>query len=213
MNTNRFFSTVRIVTVMAFVLLVAGASSVLAADKSSNASAPMRVVAGGLTAEQQRAAQAELSSRLLSDLPSNAIPIQIPFTAEEAAAVHASKSIVPLKIGVVKAITPRIKVRGKTIAALPGRDGGLVWAAVFSSNNAGAIRLHVEDMSLPANTELFIYSRNGQAYGPYTGAGEVWTATIFGSEAILQLRISPAAAKSDIKSRFVSRSGSRCDYA
>ena len=48
-------------------------------------------------------------------------------------------------------------------------------------------------MSLPANAELFIYSRNGQAYGPYTGAGpdgsgEFWTATIFGSEAILQLQ-------------------------
>ena len=53
-------------------------------------------------------------------------------------------------------------------------------------------------MSLPANAELFIYSRNGQAYGPYTGAGpngtgEFWTATIFGSEAILQLQ-----AKSDL---------------
>ncbi|MCI0615072.1 serine protease, partial [bacterium] len=60
-------------------------------------------------------------------------------------------------------------------------------------DNAGAIRLHVKNMSLPANAELFIYSRNGQAYGPYTGAGpdgsgEFWTATIFGSEAILQLQ-------------------------
>jgi hypothetical protein len=69
---------------------------------------------------------------------------------------------------------------------------------MFSSENAGAIRLHIKDMSLPADAQLFVYSRDGQAYGPYTGAGpdgtgEFWTATIFGTEAILQLQ-----AKSDL---------------
>lgn len=181
MNSDRFFSLSSMVT--AFVFLVVSATLVLAA------SAPMRVASEGLTAEQQVAAQAELSSKLLRDFPSNAIAVQILFTAEEAAAVDANKSTVPLKIGVVKAITPQIKVRGIT---------GLVWAAVFSSDNAGAIRLHIKDMSLPADAELFIYSRDGQAYGPYTGAGpdgtgEFWTATIFGTEAILQLQ-----AKSDL---------------
>jgi V8-like Glu-specific endopeptidase len=176
MNSNRFLSKSSIIT--AFVLLVAGASLVLAA------SAPMRVASEGLTVEQQLAAQAELSSKLLKDLPSNAALIRIPFTADEAANVDAMKSTVPLKIGAVKTITPRVQVRG---------NPGNVWAAVFSADNAGAIRLHVKEMSLPANAELFIYSRNGQAYGPYTGAGpdssgEFWTATIFGSEAILQLQ-------------------------
>jgi lysyl endopeptidase len=181
MNSDRLFSKTSIVT--AFVLLLVGASLVLAA------SAPMRVASEGLTVEQQLAMQAELSSKLLKDLPANAVAVKIPFTSDEAAAVDAMKSRVPLKIGVVKAITPRIEVRGKP---------GLVWAAVFSSDNAGAIRLHVKNMSLPANTELFIYGRNGQAYGPYIGAGplrtgDFWTATIFGSEAILQLQ-----AKSDL---------------
>jgi lysyl endopeptidase len=181
MNSNRFLSKVSIIT--AFVLLVAGTSLVLAA------SAPMRVASEGLTVEEQLAAQAELSSKLLKDLPANAAAINIPFTADEAAIVDAMKATVPLKIGVVKAITPRVQVRGNV---------GSVWAAVFSSDNAGAIRLHVKNMSLPANAELFIYSRNGQAYGPYTGAGpdgsgEFWTATIFGSEAILQLQ-----SKSDL---------------
>lgn len=181
MNSNRFLSKTSILT--AFVLLLVGASLVLAA------SAPMRVASEGLTVEQQLAMQAELSSTLLKDLPANPVAVKIPFTADEAATVDAMKSKVPLKIGVVKAITPRIEVRGK-----PGQ----VWAAVFSSENVGAIRLHVKNMSLPANTDLFIYSRNGQAYGPYIGAGphgtgDFWTATIFGSEAILQLR-----AKSDL---------------
>ena len=184
MNSNRSFSMTSILNVMAFVLLVAGASFVLAA------SAPMRVASGGLTVQQQLAAQADLSSRLLKDLPSNAVAVRIPFSADEAAAFDAAKSTVPLKIGVVKTITPRIEVRGKT---------ALVWAAVFSSVNAGAIRLRVTNMSLPANAELFIYGRNGQAYGPYTRTGpnrtgEFWTATIFGSEAILQLQ-----TKSDLR--------------
>ncbi|MCI0415886.1 serine protease [bacterium] len=98
----------------------------------------------------------------------------------------------------------RQPVRGKSGVAMPTREGGLVWAGVVTSKNAGAIRLHVEDMSLPGNMELYLYSRNGQAYGPYTGAGphdtgEFWTATIFGSEAILQLHVSSAATKLDLR--------------
>lgn len=188
MKNDRFLSLASIVMVMAFVLLAAG--FIFAA------SAPMRVASEGLTVEEQLAAQADLSNRLLSNLPANAVAVRIPFTADEAAAVDAAKSTVPLKIGVVKAVTPRLEFHGN--AGLPTREGGVAWAAVFSSDNAGAIRLHVEDMSLPANTEMFLYSRNGQAYGPYTGAGpdgtgEFWTATIFGSEAILQVQ-----AKSDL---------------
>ncbi|HSE39356.1 MAG TPA: hypothetical protein VLH08_01210, partial [Acidobacteriota bacterium] len=204
MNSDRFFSMASIVTVMAFVLLVVGASSVLAADQTSHASAPMRVVSGGLTAEQQMVAQAELSKKLLNNLPSNAVAVPIPFTAEEAATIDASKSTVPLKIGLVKSISPRIEVRGQMVGRIPPREDGPVWATIFNSTNAGAIRLHVEDMSLPANTELYVYSRNGQSYGPYTGrgpdsTGEFWTATIFGAEAILQLHVLAAAAKSDLK--------------
>jgi lysyl endopeptidase len=182
MNSNRFLS---MTSITAFVLLILGAGLVLAASE------PMRVVSEGLTVEEQLAAQAELSSKLLKDLPANALAVKIPFTAEEAAVVNAAKSTVPLKIGIVKRLSQRVRMRG---------NPGLVWAAVFSSENAGAIRLHVERMSLPANSELFIYSRDGQAYGPYTGAGpagtgDFWTATIFGSEAILQLH-----GKSDLSS-------------
>src|SRR3712207_1973352 len=72
-------------------------------------------------------------------------------------------------------------------------DGGIVWAAAVRSEGAGAIRLHVQDMSLPRNAELYVYSRGDQAYGPYIGAGpnfsgDFWTTAVFGSEAILQLR-------------------------
>ena len=84
MNSKRFFSLSSILT--AFVLLIVGASLVLAA------SAPMRVASEGLTVEEQLAAQADLSSRLLKDLPSNATAVKIPFTADEAAIVDAMKA-------------------------------------------------------------------------------------------------------------------------
>jgi lysyl endopeptidase len=207
-------------TLMAIVLLVLAAAPITAADRTSHAKAPMRVVAEGLTTQEHIQQQAELSRRLLEDLPSAAAESarRITLTPEEILAIdRAPSSAVPLKIGIVKALAPGIEVyglksgaldrqptRGKSVEAVPTRDGGLVWAAIVSSKNAGAIRLHVEDMSLPRNTELYLYSRNGQAYGPFTGAGpngtgEFWAATIFGSEAILQLRISSAATKLDLR--------------
>jgi hypothetical protein len=188
--------------------------AVSAADRRDYAEAPMRVVTEGMTAEEHLQEQAELSRQLLAEMPAKAVEsvVRIPLTPEEASAVdRAPRPSIPLMIGVVKAMAPGIEVygltrgrsdrqptRGKSGTALPSRDGGLVWAAVVTSENAGAIRLHVEDMSLPRNVELYLYSRTGEAHGPYTaagpnGTGEFWTATIFGPEAILQLRVSSSA--------------------
>jgi hypothetical protein len=207
-------------TVLALPLLVVIAvvflatAPVAAADRRNHAEAPMQVVSEGMTAEEHVQQEAQLSQRLLAELPATAkeSAVRIPLTPEEVSAVdRAPRPSVPLMIGVVKAMAPGIEVygltrgaserqptRGKSATAMPTRDGGLVWAAVVTSENAGAIRLHVEDMSLPRNVELYLYSRSGEAHGPYTaagphGTGEFWTATIFGSEAILQLRISSSA--------------------
>jgi lysyl endopeptidase len=203
-------------TMFAFALLVIAATPLSAADR--HAEAPMRVVAEGLTAQEQLQKQAELSRRLLEDLPAVRSTARVGLTQEEISAIdRAPRSSVPLRIGVVKTIAPGLELyglrrgsldlqttRGKSGTAVPARDGGLVWAAIISSKNAGAIRLHVEDMSLPRNVELYLYSRNGEAHGPYTGAGphgtgEFWTATIFGSEAILQLHVSSSATRVDLR--------------
>ena len=220
MNTKRL-NLATMLTILALALFVFYATPMSAADRQSHAEAPMRMVTEGSTTQEHMQQQAELSRRLLDELPSGAAEsaIRITLTQEEISAIdRAPSSAVPLKIGVVKAMSPGIEVyglrsgsldrqptRGKSGEASPTRDGGLVWAAVVTSKNAGAIRLHVEDMSLPRNMELYFYSRNGQAHGPYTGTGpdgtgEFWTATIFGSEAILQLRVSSAATKLDLSS-------------
>ena len=209
-------SAALILAMFALSLVVVTSAPVLAADQKSRAEAPMRVLTEGMTAQQHLQQQAELSQRLLRELPAVSAEsvIRIPLTAEDVSQIESSsKSEVPLKIGLVKALAPGLEVsglmrgsagrhstHGKNAVAIPTADGGLVWAAIVSSNNAGAIRLHVQNMSLPAGVELYVYNRHGEAHGPYTAAGpdrtgEFWTATIFGSEAILQLRVSSAAAR------------------
>jgi len=176
--------------------------------------APMQVATEGPTAAEHLQRQAELSRWLAGELPLAArdAAIRITFTPEEIAAVdEGSRYATPLKIGLVKPMTPGIEVdgldrgssapparRGESGRAYPTVDGGLVWAAVVTAEGAGAIRLHIEDISLPAKAELYLYSQDGQAHGPYiatgpSGTGEFWTGTIFGSEAILQLHFSGPA--------------------
>ncbi len=183
------------------------------------AEAQMQVVTEGMTAEEHLQQQAELSRWLGSELPSAALgtPTRIQLTRDEIDAVEqAPRSAVPLKIGLVKAMTPGAEVIGLTRedsgrqarqgtsgVAHPTADGGFVWALAVTSEQAGAIRLHVEGMSLPGKAALYFYSRGGEAFGPYTaegpnGTGEFWTATVFGSEAILQLRVAGPADDADL---------------
>ncbi len=179
----------------------------------------MQIMTGGLTAEEHLQRQAELSRWLAGELPSTALetPVRIHLGPEEIDAVNqAPRSSVPLKIGLVKPMTPGVEIvgldrgssdpqpgRGTSGLARPTADGGFVWALLVTSKDAGAIRLHVEGLSLPRNAELYFYSRDGQAHGPYTGSGpnrtgEFWTATVFGSEAILQLRLSGPVRDADL---------------
>jgi V8-like Glu-specific endopeptidase len=90
---------------------------------------------------------------------------------------------------------------GRNGVARRTRDGEFVWSAVVRAEGAGGIRVHVTDFKLPGHVELYLYSRDGQAHGPYVakgpnGTGEFWTATIFGSEAILQFR---GASNADVR--------------
>lgn len=194
------------------VFLVVGAISPVAAAKQY-AEAPMRVMTKGLTAEQLVRQQIMLSRRLARELPVGALDkaTHVPLASEEAATLEgASRRESPMKIGFVKAMVPSIAVSGLDLepraigAVRPTADGGFVWAAVVKAENAGAIRLHIEDMSLPANAQLYVYSRTDQAYGPYTGAGpnftgEFWTTAVFGAEAVLQVRLTGPVSDDDLR--------------
>jgi lysyl endopeptidase len=205
---------------IAAVILAAGWVSPAAAAGRSYDEAPMQVVKSGLTAEQQVRRQVELSWRLSRELPSGVQEkaVRIPLSSNEIDAVdQGPRRVSPLKIGLVKALAPAIVVAGLDLETLdlqpfreeaglfrPTADGGLVWAAVVKSENAGAIRLHVQGLSLPRNAELYVYNRAGQAYGPYTGTGtdftgDFWTTAIFGSEVILQVRLNGPVSDADLR--------------
>ena len=173
--------------------------------------APMRVATEGMAASEHMQRQVELSQRLAGELPHAAqrAAIRIELTPAEIASIdEGSRYATPLKIGLVRPMTPAIQIdglvsdrsgrqplRGAAGLAERTQDGGFVWAAIVTSAETGAIRLHIENLSLPDNAELYLYSLDGQAHGPYTGdgpngTGEFWTPTIFGPEAILQVRVS-----------------------
>ncbi len=166
---------------------------------------PMQVVTKGLRVEQHLRLQAELSRRLSLEMPANAAEkaVRVPLTADEVDAIEkAPRAVSPLRIGLVKALKPGLVVAGLDDVERTA-DGGAVWATVVKSERAGAIRLHVQDLSLPANAELYVYSHAGQAYGPYTlsgpdFSGDFWTTAVFGSEVILQIRFAAPVSDADL---------------
>jgi hypothetical protein len=206
-------------SIAAVVAWGAGASPAAAAGRRV-VQMPSEVVTEGLSVDQELARQAELSGVLLSELPegANLQHVAISVSNEEIASIDRSdRSSVPLKVGIVKAMTPPVDVSGLDIEAsstlprrgtvglaVPARDGEFSWAVSVTAQGAGALRLHVEEMSLPRGVELYVYSRLGEAYGPYTGTGpnrdgDFWTTSIFGTEAILQLRVGAGANPASLR--------------
>jgi V8-like Glu-specific endopeptidase len=178
-------------------ILVTGWVSPASAAGRSYDEAPMQVQTKGFTAEQHLQRQAELSRRLVRELPLEALEQagRVSLTRDEITAVEQNRAV-PLKIGLVKAMAPEIGVSAGVVRRTA--DGGLVWATTVRAEGAGAVRLHVQDLALPLNAELYVYSRNGLAYGPYTGSGpdftgDFWTPAVFGPEAVLQLQLSREA--------------------
>lgn len=193
----------------AFATVVVAADRLQPIDSARVVESQMEVFAGGITHAEYLERQAALSNRLLVEMPPAALEsaVLVELTQEQLDTLENPISVTPLQIGVVAPMAPVVHVAGlnRTQAGnqvLLGNegvtavtlDGGLVWTLPISSPNAGAIRVHLENVSLPPNTELYIYSRAGEAFGPYTtsgpnGTGEFWTQSVFGSEAVLQLHV------------------------
>ncbi len=163
----------------------------------------------GISYEEYLDRQEKLNKWLISELPQTAFEssVVVELDQDEIRTLENPARVVPLQIGLVKSIRPNVKVtgldltpdeaqgprdNGGVVSVTP--DGGLVWSLKITSPDAGAIRVHLEDVSLPPNGELYFYSVAGEAFGPYTGTGpnatgEFWTESVFGSEGILQFRV------------------------
>src|SRR5262245_19607458 len=202
---------------LAATVLVFGLAAALAVVSGSFAAPPAGsqggnkgdVVREGPTPEEMQARMQQLHSWLSGETPGRATdrPIRITVSDPERAAFEGpSKGQVPLKIGMVKSVEPRVVVSHFDLAGISRaerpfaggilqgtEDGGFIWARSVASQGAGGIRVHISDFDLPPGADLYFYSKNGEAYGPYQRNGphrdgDFWTASVASPEGVLVLR-------------------------
>ncbi|HKB07020.1 MAG TPA: trypsin-like peptidase domain-containing protein [Candidatus Polarisedimenticolia bacterium] len=206
-NVSRWVCAALVVPLLLLVTIAFCDRAIAAGGGAAEMSS--RVTTEGMTYDQYRQRQAEMMTKLLSGLPARALdaPVRAELTREDVRSVEQAPRLpgVPLQIGLVKGLNPRVDINGLPGARRgvggPAKDGGYVWALAVGSAGAGSLRLHIEGMELPPSAELYFYSRVGEAFGPYrfngpNGDGDFWTDTVFGNEGILQIHVAaPATAE------------------
>jgi len=206
MMTNRPSQSSR--RILAQVLTAAGVAFVATASSTSAEKPTQRVgpevAVGGITVGEHNAQQIRLNAELVEQMPKGVrdIPISIEITEQDRADMDAPAiSGTPLVIGVVKAISREVGASGrlgfKGGVIQESKNGGFVWAVTLTSPGAQAIRVHLENFSLPSGAEMYFLNMNGQADGPYIGKGrdgngDFWTRSIASDTGVIQLRFTEA---------------------
>lgn len=175
---------------------------------------PPEVSVNGVSVEQLFARQEQLHEQLTAAMPQEALnkPIRVNLTQQDRTDL-ATPTLPPLRIGVVKSIKP-VKVAGLGHGQSDGvfeetANGGFTWTVAISSSEAEGLRVHLRDFSLPDRAEMYIFSQEGNAQGPYLGAGlngdgDFWTHTVFSQTALIQVRHEgPASVQDQANVRFV----------
>jgi len=180
------------------------------------------VFLGGIDQDTFLQQQQQLAAWLTTELPVAVLdtPISVRITDNEARelidAPLTGES--PLKVGFVKPLENVINFAGLGRAGklakerrefaggilTPTQDGGYVWAASFTSENAGGLRLHLENLVLPPSAEVYFYSPSGEAYGPFdhtniNANADFWTPSVMGSTGVLQVRINGPINANDLR--------------
>ncbi len=185
-------------------LLTVAAVVLSATVSTANAERPTKraaseVAVGGITLEERLASQKDLHAQLIAEMPDGVLddPLSVKLTQQDRDDLSEPYvSGTPLRIGVVKTISPGVEVaNGKGLqrgVIQEAKDGGFVWAMTVTSPGAQAIRVHFTKFSLPPNAEMFFYSSNGAADGPYVGVGrngngDFWTRSIASDTGVIQL--------------------------
>lgn len=147
-------------------------------------------------AEQTAELHRSLEARQLASGLTRALEVKL--TPEEKAIADTQMDDGRLRVGIEKSVGAVLRLSGALsfgdFAAEP--DGTVLWTGRIAAPGASALRLHLSPFDLPESAELFVYSADGQAYGPYTGRGpiddgQIWTNAILGDEVRLQLRVAP----------------------
>ncbi len=88
---------------------------------------------------------------------------------------------------------------GMNLGAARATREGSVWTAAVRVPGATALRLRLAGVDL-AGSELYVYNLKGQAFGPYTGRGQLGdgvlhTNTVFGEQILVQVHTPADAAR------------------
>ncbi|HUD72051.1 MAG TPA: trypsin-like peptidase domain-containing protein, partial [Dongiaceae bacterium] len=178
-------------------------------------------LAGGPSIDEEIAQMTALNAWLAGETPAGvlAAPLAIRLTPEEQTDLRKHQEADrngPAVVGRAKALgltvrftgldakllstTPR-PVAGGFLQATP--DGGFVWATAVRAEGAGAVRLHITNLDIPSDADLFFYSPEGQAFGPYQNGlaahnADFWTHSVFGQVGVLVLRHYGPAGTDDL---------------
>jgi lysyl endopeptidase len=142
-------------------------------------------------------------------------------SAEELRAVDDAPKQFPEIVGLTQAVAVDVsfenvklsKIRGNPHKLAVGAveatsDGGYVYTAELSSPGAVGLRVQFAGFSLPTGAALYLYSEDGQVFGPYSGKGPLGTGefdsnTLASDTVTLQLRQVGPVTQSDMrKARF-----------
>ena len=168
---------------------------------------PTRVFDRTAHFEQMNQLQQRLSAATV-DLAFSA-PLEVRIDPSERGRDRIRHAEQKMRVGVVEQLAVPVSFAGQrpgqgrtarldTFGAIRGEEnGGFVWAGVLRSPEAAASRVHITGLNLPVGAELFVFTRDGMAFGPYTGRGpngdgELWTNTVVGAEVVVQLHAGAA---------------------
>ncbi|MBI2926796.1 MAG: trypsin-like peptidase domain-containing protein [Verrucomicrobia bacterium] len=120
---------------------------------------------------------------------------------EDAAGTRDEKGL--RRIGLRRVLPAPVRVHGRESSAGVWRDladGGRLWTLSIQSAQAEAMRVHFEDVALPAGAALLVYDpeQPQEACGPYDRAflGErrgFWSESVFAAKVTIELYLPPAA--------------------
>lgn len=129
---------------------------------------------------------------------------------------NAPRGAVPERVGLTKPLSVSVSFGDVNLSRLNrgvlarpngamtlAADGGYVFTTALSSPDATALRVHFTGFHLAANAGLYLYTEDGEVFGPYTGRGihgdgEFWSHTLMGDYVLLQLRHVGPATNADL---------------
>jgi hypothetical protein len=106
-----------------------------------------------------------------------------------------------LRIGIVRELPQAVMAAGKS--NMSGHwhttaDGGNYWTLIIESPQAKAIRIHLENLTIPPGGHVMVYNtyQPSEIYGPYRqsdlyGYNDLWTASVFGSVVTVEYYVPP----------------------